>query len=58
MSQEQPCVIQQGEVQSPAAGEEQPHAPVDAGVQLLECSLAEKALGHPGGHQSGHEPAV
>lgn len=58
MSQEQPYAIQQKEVQSPAAGEEQPHAPVDAGVQLLECSLEEKDLGHPGGHQGGHEPEI
>jgi len=37
--------VQQGEVQSPAAGDKQPHAPVYAGGTQLESSLAERSLG-------------
>jgi len=32
-------------VQGPAPGEEQPHAPVQAGADLLESSSAERDLG-------------
>jgi len=32
-------------VQGPAPGEEQPHAPVQAGADLLECSSVEMDLG-------------
>ena len=32
-------------MQGPAPGEEQPHAPVQAGVDLLESSSAERVLG-------------
>ena len=44
-SVEEPDEVQQGQVQSPAPGEEQPHAPVQAGVDLLESSSAERDLG-------------
>jgi len=37
--------IQQGLVQGPAPGEEQPHAPVQAGTDLLESSSVERDLG-------------
>jgi len=39
---EEPDEIQQGKVQGPAPGEEQPHAPVQAGADLLESSSAER----------------
>ena len=42
---EEPDEIQQGQVQGPAPGEEQPHASVQAGVNLLESSSAERDLG-------------
>jgi len=34
--------VQQGQGQGPAPGEEQPHAPVQAGADLLESSSAER----------------
>jgi len=34
--------VQQGQVQGPAPGEEQPHAPVQAGTDLLESSSVER----------------
>jgi len=39
---EEPDEIQQGQVQGPALGEEQPHASVQAGADLLESSSAER----------------
>lgn len=38
-------MVQQGEVQSPAPGEEQAHAPVHAGGRPGGSSLAEKDIG-------------
>lgn len=40
-----------GEVQSPAAGEEQPPAPVSAEGHPAEKQLGRKGTGAPGGHQ-------
>jgi len=34
--------VQQGKVQGPAPGEEQPQAPVQVGAELLESSSAER----------------
>jgi len=42
---EEPDEVQQGHVQGPAPGEEQPHAPVQAGADLLESSFTERDLG-------------
>jgi len=41
----EPHEVQQGQVQGP--GEEQPHAPVQAGADLLESSSAERDLEVP-----------
>ena len=42
---EEPDAVQQGRVWGPAAGEEQPPAPVQAGADLLEGSSVQKDLG-------------
>jgi len=42
---EEPDEVQQGRVQGPAPGEEQPQAPVQAEADLLENSSAERDLG-------------
>ena len=47
----------QGQVQGPAPGEEQPHAPVQAGADLLESSSVERDLGVLVDNVN-HEPAV
>ena len=39
LGREEPGEIQQGQGQGPAPGEEQPHAPVRAGADLLESRL-------------------
>jgi len=39
---EEPGEFQQGQVQDPAPGEDQPNAPVQAGVDLLGSSSAER----------------
>jgi len=39
---EEPDEVQQGQVQGPAPGEEQPQAPVKAGADLLESSSVER----------------
>jgi len=49
---EEPDEIQQGQTQCPAPGEEQPHAPVQAGADLLESSSAERDLGVLGDDRS------
>ena len=41
---EEPDEVQQGQGQGPAPGEEQPHAPVQAGADLLGSSSAERDL--------------
>jgi len=43
--QEEPDGVQQGQGQGPAPGREQPHAPVQAGADLLQNSSAERDLG-------------
>jgi len=45
LGREEPDGVQQGQVQGPAPGEEQPHGPVQAGVDLLESSSTERDLG-------------
>jgi len=45
LGREEPEEVQQGQGQGPAPGEEQPHAPVQAGADLLESSSAERDLG-------------
>jgi len=45
LGREEPDEVQQGQVQGPAPGEEQPDAPVQAGADLLESSSAERYLG-------------
>jgi len=42
---EEPDEVQQGQVQGPAPGEEQPHASVQVGADLLESSSVERDLG-------------
>jgi len=42
---EEPDEVQQRQVQGPAPGKEQPHAPVQAGADLLESSSVERDLG-------------
>ncbi|GAB0181745.1 mitochondrial enolase superfamily member 1 [Grus japonensis] len=57
MDQQEPQV-QQEEVQSPAPGEEQPHAPVYAGGHPAGKQLCRSVPGDPGGHQAEHEAAM
>jgi len=45
LGREEPDEVQQGRVQGPAPGQEQPHAPVQAGADLLESSSVERDLG-------------
>ena len=45
LGREEPDEIQQGQMQGPAPGEEQPHTPVQAGADLLESSSVERDLG-------------
>jgi len=45
LGREEPDEVQQGQAQGPAAGEEQPQAPVQAGAALLESSSVERDLG-------------
>jgi len=45
LGREEPDGVQQGQVQGPAPGEEQPKAPVQAGADLLESSSVERDLG-------------
>jgi len=45
VGREEPDEVQQGQVQGPAPGEEQHHAPVQAGADLLESSSVERDLG-------------
>jgi len=51
MSWSEPHEIQQGEVQSPAPGEEQLQAPVRAGGNLAGKQLCRKEPGGSGQHQ-------
>ena len=45
MGAEESDEVQLGQGQGPAHGEEQPHAPVQAGADLLESSSVERDLG-------------
>ena len=42
LGEKEPHEVQQGQVQGPAPGEEQPQAPVQAGAELLETSSVER----------------
>jgi len=55
---EEPDEVQQGQVQGPAPGEEQPQAPVEARGGPPGEQLCGKGPGCPGGRQVNHEPAV
>jgi len=44
LGREEPGEVQPGQGQGPAPGEEQPQAPVQAGVDLLESSSVERDL--------------
>jgi len=50
--------IQQGQVQGPAPGEEQPHAPVQAWGRPAGKQLYGEGPGSAGGRQADYEPAV
>ena len=54
----EPHEVQQGEVQSPAPGEEQLQAPVHAGESPAGKQLYKKRSAGPDGHQVDHEPAI
>ena len=45
LGRKEPNEVQQGQVQGPAPGEEQPHASVQAGADVLESSSVERDLG-------------
>jgi len=47
-----------GQVQGPAPGEEQPHAPVQAQGNPAEEQLCGEGPGCAGGQQINHEPTV
>jgi len=55
---EEPDKIQQGQVQDPAPGEEQPHAPVQTWGGPAGEQLYGEGPGSAGGRQADHEPAV
>jgi len=55
---EEPDEIQQGQVQDPAPGEEQPHAPVKACGRTAGEQLCREGSGCAGGRQAIHEPVV
>jgi len=54
----EPEEVQQGQVQGPAPGEEQPHASVHAQGSPAGEQLCGEGPGCPGGRQVDHEPAV
>jgi len=54
----EPDEVQQGQVQDPAPGEEQPHALVQAWGGPVGEQLCGEGPGCPGGRQVDHEPAV
>jgi len=49
LSREEPEEVQQGQVQGPAPGEEQPHAPVQAQGRPAGEQLCGEGPGCPGG---------
>ena len=58
MGRQEPDEIQQGQVQGPAPGEEQPHAPVQAWGGPAGEQLCREGPGRPGRRQVNHEPVV
>jgi len=55
---EEPDEVQQGQMQGPAPGEEQPHVSVQARGGPAGEQLCGEGPGCPGGRQVNHEPAV
>ena len=58
LGREEADEIQQGQVQGPAPGEEQPHAPVKAWGGPAGEQLCGQGPGCPSGRQVHNEPAV
>jgi len=58
LGREEPDEVQQGQVQGPAPGEEQPHAPLEAWRGPAGVQLCREGPGCLGGRQVHHEPAV
>ena len=58
MGREELDEVQQGQVQGPAPGEEQQHAPVQAGGGPAGEQLCGEGPGCPSGQQVDHEPAA
>ena len=58
LGREEPDEVQQGQMQGPAPGEEQPHASVQAWGGPAWEQLCGEGPGCPGGRQVNHEPAV
>ena len=58
LGREEPDEVQQGQVQGPAPGQEQPHAPVQAWGGPAGEQLCGEGPGSVGGRQVDHEPAV
>jgi len=58
LGREEPGEVQHGQMQSPAPGEEQPHASVQAWGGPGGVQLCGEGPGCPGGRQVNHEPAV
>ena len=58
LGREEPDEVQQGQVQGPAPGEEQPDAPVEAWCGPAGEQLCGEGPGCPGERQVDHEPAV
>ena len=57
LGREEPDEVQQGQVQGPAPGKEQPHAAVQAWGRSTGEQLSGEGPGCPGGRQVNHEPA-
>jgi len=58
LGKEEPDEVQQGQMQGPAPGEEQPHAAVQAWGGPAGMQLCGEGPGSAGGRQVDHEPAV
>jgi len=58
LGREEPDEVQEGQVQGPGPGEEQPHAPVQAWGGPAEEQLCGERPECPGEQQFNHEPAV
>jgi len=58
LGHDEPDEVQQGQMQGPAPGEEQPHAPVQAWAGRAGEQLCGEGPGSAGGRQVNHELAV